>query len=76
MSDVAEKEIITYFFNQGFKYEEIIEMLSQCYGIEISLRTLKRRLREWNLSRRLEQYDIDVVKFEIGELLDGPDSMS
>ena len=76
MSDVAEKEIVTYFFNQGFKYEEINEMLSQCHGIEISLRTLKRRLREWNLSRQLEQYDINVVKFEIGALLDGPDSMS
>ena len=76
MSDVDEKEIFTYFINQGFTYKEIIEMLSEHHGIEISLRTLNRRLREWNLSRRLEQYDISVIKPEIVQLLDGLDSTS
>ena len=51
-------------------------MLSECHGIEICLRQLKRRLREWNLSSRLEKYDINIIKSEIVELLDEPDSKS
>ena len=76
MSDVDEKEIFTYFINQGFTYKEIIEMLSEYHGVEICLRTLKRQLREWNLSRRFEQYDISVIKPETVELLDVLDSTS
>jgi len=69
-----ESDIIKYLFYRGYSYEEIVGMLSKCHGIEISISTLKRRLRDWNMARRNVEYDINDVRTAITELLDGPDS--
>ena len=70
-----ESNLIKKLFYRGDKYEEIIGMLAKCYGIEISLRTLKRRLKDWGMSRRYLEYDPNNVRTAITELLDGPNSI-
>jgi hypothetical protein len=48
---MAEREIITHYFHLGYPNEVIREFLSNYHGITMSLRTLKRRLRDFNLRR-------------------------
>ena len=39
-----EKEVISYYFKRGYKYATIVLSLRLHHNIEISVRTLKRRL--------------------------------
>ena len=72
MGDDEEK--IEYLFYKGYTYEEIVGLLAVDFGIEISLSTLKRKLKNMNLSRKNVNYDINLVRQTIAELLDGPHS--
>ena len=47
-----ERAIITHYFRRGFEYERIVELLGKEHQIAMSIRTLKNRLREYNLKRR------------------------
>ena len=66
--------MIEYLFYKGYTYEEIVGLLAVDFGIEISLSTLKRKLKNMNLSRKNVNYDINLVRQTIAELLDGPHS--
>ena len=48
---MAEREIITHYFHLGYPNEIIREFLSNYHDITMSLRTLKRRLRDFSLRR-------------------------
>ena len=72
----SEKDIITYYFSRGFEYNAIVHFLSKFHQINMSIRTLKNRLREYNLRRRLPTYDIDLVRDRILRELCGPGSSS
>ena len=48
---MAEREIITHYFHLGYSKEVIREFLSNYHDIEMSSRTLKRRLRDFGLKR-------------------------
>ena len=48
---MAEREIITHYFHLGYPNEIIREFLSNYHDITMSLRTLKRRLRDFGLRR-------------------------
>ena len=61
----SEKEIITYYFTIGFEYYAIIRVLYKFNQINISLRTLKSGLKQYNLRRRLPTYDIALVRDRI-----------
>ena len=73
MADDEEK-IEYLFYYKGYTYEEIVGLLAVDFGIEISLSTLKRKLENMNLSRKNVNYDINLVRQTIAELLDGPHS--
>eukprot|EP00794_Sanderia_malayensis_P002313 gene2313-2663_t len=47
-----EEDLIRYYFNRGFKYEEIIQFLAKYYNHSISYSTLLRRLKQYGLKRR------------------------
>jgi len=47
-----EKDVIMSYYWDGFKYESIVRFLSEYHGIEMSIRTLHRRLVDYGLSRR------------------------
>ena len=68
------EEVIEYLFYQGYQHEEIKGLLASEYGIEMSIRTLKRRLKDMNLSRKDVEYDAQEVRQGIQALLDGPNS--
>lgn len=48
----SEHEAIFEYFMAGFPYTAIVSFLALYQGIQMSIRTLKRRLREMNLRRR------------------------
>ena len=47
-----EKEIITYYFSRGYEYDAIVHFLAKFHDITMSIRTLKNRLRRYQLRRR------------------------
>ena len=52
-----EKSIITFYFSRGFDYKSTLHMLSKQHTIKMSRRTLKNRLKEFGLRRKLALYD-------------------
>ena len=69
-----EKEAITHYFRRGYKYETIILFLSEYHGISLSLRTLKRRLKEYKLDKRSHSTSEDTVCQIIQDEIQGPSS--
>ena len=72
VSDDPEGSIIAYYFSRGYKYEVITEFLSKFHGITMCVRTLKNRLRQLKLRRRMASVDMDVVREQIMNELSGP----
>ena len=64
--------IIESMFYDGYEYREMVEMLKAQHDIDISFRTLKRRLKALNLRRVNIKFDPGRLRGMIAELLDGP----
>ena len=60
--------IIAEYFNEGHSYKVILQFLSVHHGVNISLRTLKRRLRDMALKRHMQSPLIDVWNAIVAEL--------
>jgi hypothetical protein len=73
-NDAEIEELIPFYFYKGFTYQEICQFLSQYHNKEMSLSTLKRRIKQLGLRRRNAEYDIELVRNTIVSLLEGPDS--
>ena len=71
-NDPEEESIISYYFSRGYTYDVIIEFLAKFHGITMCVRTLKNRLRELKLRRRVPPFDIGVVREHILNELSGP----
>ena len=56
----SEESFIRYYFFRGFEYKEIILLLLKNHGIEMSLRTLKRRIKSYGLRRQQLEYNSDL----------------
>ena len=67
-----EEGLIRYYFFRGFEYKEIRLFLFKNYGIEMSLSTLKRRIKQYGLRRQRPDYDIDDVRESIQSIINGP----
>lgn len=70
-----QEELIRYYFYKGFTYQEICQFLSQYHDKEMSLSTLKRRVKQFGLRRRNPEYDVNLVRDAIISLLEGPDCL-
>lgn len=46
-----EHDAVEMYFYMGLKYTTIIEFLRKFHGMNMSLRTLKRRLQQFGLNR-------------------------
>ena len=68
--------LITYYFYRGYQYRDILDFLATYHNIEMSERTLHRRLRTYGLSRRNPEYDVNTIVDEVQRMLDGPDCIS
>ena len=67
-----EEELIRSYFYGGFKYDEIREFLEKNHDINMSIATLKRRVKAYGLKRKNPEYDVNEVREKIRGLLDGP----
>jgi len=70
-----EEEIIRYYFFRGFSYEEIRMFLQRKHAIEISISTLKRRIKSYGLRRKQVDYDIAQVREAIVSIGNGHGSL-
>ena len=50
--ELDEENLIKYYFQRGFSYQEIILFLAKRHNIEMSYSTLLRRMKLYGLSRR------------------------
>ena len=66
------EELIQRYFKKGFNYQKILLFLLRYHGIEMSLRTLNKKLRDLGLKRKNIDYNIDHVRHHIQQELDGP----
>ena len=64
---------ISHYFNAGFRYESILSMLEKYHGWKMSLRTLKRRLADYGLTRTIYASEV-VARRMIERELRGPSS--
>ena len=58
----SEEDAITEYFYRGFEYTTILQFLQRFHQIEMSLSTLKRRLRTYGLQKRKAEFSEDQVK--------------
>ena len=67
-----EEGLIRYYFFRGFEYKEIRLFLFKNHGIEMSLSTLKRRIKQYGLRRQRPDYDIDDMRESIQSIINDP----
>ena len=70
-----EITLIRNYFQKGFEYETIVALLAKHHGINMCIRTLKSRLKEYGLRRRMASYNVAQVFERIRKELDGPGCM-
>ena len=63
-----ERMLIESLFYEGYEYQEIIQILRTRYDIELSLSTLKRKLKDYNLSRNNVEFDPNELRETVVEL--------
>ena len=68
---VDEEDIVRHYFFKGFTYEEIRMFLQKNHGLEISITTLKRRIKAYGLRRREPDYDVNEIRAAIEDIVDG-----
>ena len=72
------REHIENYFYLGYTYNQMILFLEKYHGIQISFRTLKRRLQDYGLKRRRndEQVDEGQLRATITQLINEAVSLS
>ena len=56
-TSTEEMELISHYFHLGYEYEVILEFLKQYHDVSLSMRSLKRKLREYGLRRNANDVD-------------------
>ena len=56
-TSTEEMELISHYFHLGYEYEVILEFLKQYHDVSLSIRSLKRKLREYGLRRNANDVD-------------------
>ena len=67
-----ERDVIEHYFHLGYTNEIILEFLKRFHHIEISLRTVKRRLRSFGSRRKRNIIDEARIRAVIIRELSGP----
>ena len=73
-----EEDAITYYFNRGYRYDEIIQVLFKNHQHKISYRTLIRRLQQYGLQRRankMSDRQFELAMRRIDDIISGPGSL-
>ena len=64
--------LIQHYFHQGYEYQVILDFLSLHHGITISLSTLKRRLRDYQLKKQQRVVDEQELRDIVQQEISGP----
>ena len=67
--------IISVYFKNGFPYETIRKFLKEHHNVVFSLRTLKSRLKEYELRRTRNDDNLEKAYYAISSYLQGPGSL-
>jgi len=70
--DRYERQTIEAYFYDGFRYSSIVRFLREYHGIDISQRTLRRRLLDYGLCRRMQPSALPHIWNAIRIELQGP----
>ena len=65
-------ELLRYYFQKGFSYKNILLFLSKYHNTEMSMRSLQQQLHDMGLKRRNNSYNIQEIRQEIVNNLNGP----
>ena len=65
MDSKEVRRLIEHSFHHGFQNQVIVDFLNNRYAVTMSPSTLKRRLRDYGLSRRI----MDVSDHEVREIV-------
>ena len=68
----SERELIERYFYHGFRYESIVRFLVHYHNIDMSIRTLHRRLIQYGLHRYWNQPSLISVWNAVHAELRGP----
>jgi len=66
------QQLIELYFWRGFKYEVIVKFLKEYHDVELSMRTLRRRLIDYGLRRRNQPSSLMQVWNAVHSELRGP----
>ena len=69
-------EVIEKYFHLGYDYKTITNMLQVYHGITMSVRTLKRRLQSYNLVKRKNSVNEDLIRNVIRREMQGPGQLA
>ena len=70
-----ERDILTYYFHDNYTYEVITKFFFKYHVVNMSIRTLKRRLSEYGLKKKDRRLSNDVVSQVIQREIQGPHFM-
>ena len=73
-SSDSEEDLIRKYFKYGYNYKTICLFLEKFHGIEISLRTLKRRLAQYKLKKASTDISDETICSIIEREVKGPSS--
>ena len=68
------KALLESLFYKSHEQREILQILRSQHHINISLRTLKRRLKQYSLQRNGAEFSLGSLRDAIMEIIDGPKS--
>ena len=74
LPNCLEDELVGKHFKDGYSYKEILQILAS-HQIQISMRTLKRRIKRLGLSRRKTDFDRNALRAAISLECQGPCSL-
>ena len=57
-----ERMLFESLFYEGYEYKEIVQILRTQHDIELNLGTLKRKLKDYNLSRNNVEFDPNELR--------------
>lgn len=71
-----QRDLLLSYYWAGFKYASIVRFLSEYHNINMSVRTLHRRLADYGLSRRKQPAPFMAVWNAIHQELRGPGKLA
>ena len=70
-AELSERNIIKNYFDLGYKHITVLSQLEWYHNINMSLRTLKRRLNDYGLKRKKNEVDVKQIGIFMQEIIAG-----